>query len=149
MDNEEPLTSHVRPPTNAVLTVRIIKSFPYRNVKNQILPSVDLKNTNPAQLFEMIEKLIATTGGLRPYRTVEYNTLKVYTHAHGSKSMNLVINFEGDSDDDFMIFCKDPSNTKSGTEKCLWDLGIENETELSIFNWEGYQDFKKNPEEKW
>lgn len=42
--------------------------------------------------------VIATTGALRPYRNVEFDSLKIYTKAHGSKTMNLVINFEHDED---------------------------------------------------
>lgn len=42
--------------------------------------------------------VIATTGALRPYRTVTFDTLKIYTKAHGSKTMNLVINFENDDE---------------------------------------------------
>ena len=34
-------------------------------------------------------------------------------------------------------------------EKSLWDWGIQNETEISIFNWDAYIEYKKNPEEKW
>ncbi|CAK7897172.1 altered inheritance rate of mitochondria protein 29 [[Candida] anglica] len=145
---EEPLTSHVRPPTDAVLTIRIIKSFPFRNVKNHILTSVDLKNTTPLQLFEQIKTIINTSGAMRPYRNVEYDSLKVYTRAHGSKSMNLVINFDHD-DAEWLLMSQDSSNPISGDSKSLWDLGIENETELSVFNWAAYQEFKANPEEKW
>lgn len=146
-DTEEPLTSNARPPTDSLLTIRIIKSFPYRNVKNHILTSVDLKLTTPKQLLERVQTIINTTGGLRPYRNVVYNTVKVYTKAHGTKSMNLVINFEGD--EELVLACDDEANKKAGESQSLWDLGIENETELSVFNWEAYVEFKKNPEEKW
>lgn len=146
-DTEEPLTSNVRPPTDSLLTIRIIKSFPYRNVKNHILPSVNLKLTTPKQLLENVQSIINTTGSLRPYRNIVYNTVKVYTKAHGSKSMNLVINFE--QDEELVLVCEDEGNQRAGQSKTLWDLGVENETELSLFNWEAYEEFKKNPEEKW
>ena len=98
MSDFEPLTSTVKPLTQSVLTIRIIKSFPYRNVKNIILKDYDIAHKTPKDLFEDIMKEIKTVGGLRPYRNVEYDTLKIYTHAHGSKTMNLVINFEHDDD---------------------------------------------------
>lgn len=145
-DIEEPLTSNVRPATDALITVRIVKSFPYRNVKNHVIHSINLKETTPAQLLEQIRKLIATTGALRPYRNVTYDTVKVYTHAHGTKSMNLVINFDHDERD--ILVCEDEQNAKSET-KTLWDLGVENETEVSVFNYQDYAAFKANPEEKW
>lgn len=82
--------------------------------------------------------MIKTTSALRPYRTTEFDTLKIYTKAHGSKTMNLVINFE--HDDDWIM---------SDLSRTLADYGVENETEISVFNREAYEEFKKNPEEKW
>lgn len=114
MSDFEPLTSTVRPLTQSVLTIRIIKSFPYRNVKNIILKDYDIANKTAKDLFEDIVKKINSEGALRPYRGVSYDTLKIYTHAHGSKSMNLVINF--DKDDEWILQMDD---TRS-----LHDLGI-------------------------
>ncbi|KAK6204402.1 uncharacterized protein RJT21DRAFT_116817 [Scheffersomyces amazonensis] len=141
---EEPLTSNVRPATDALVTIRIIKSFPYRNVKNYIMHSINLKETSPKQLLDQVKNIIQTTGGLRPYRSVEYDTIKIYTKAHGSKSMNLVINFE--EDEEWVLI---NGVDKKGEDKSLWDLGVENETELSVFKWEDYVAYKANPEEKW
>ncbi|CCH43015.1 hypothetical protein BN7_2562 [Wickerhamomyces ciferrii] len=98
MTDYEPLTSTVRPLTQSIITVRIIKSFPYRNVKNYILKDYDISSKKPRDLLDDIVNKIKTEGGLRPYRTVNYDSLKIYTHAHGSKTMNLVINFEHDED---------------------------------------------------
>lgn len=143
---DEPLTSNVRPATDALITIRIIKSFPYRNVKNHILSGINLKDTTPSQLLEQVNKIIASTGSLRPYRNVNYNTLKVYTHAHGTKSMNLVVNF-GEEERD-VLFCSDADN-QVDKKQSLWNLGVENETELSVFNFQAYSEFQANPEEKW
>lgn len=142
MDTEEPLTSNVRPATDSVITIRIVKSFPYRNVKNHIIHSINLKETTPKDLLEQMIKTINSTGAYRPYRNVEYDTLKIYTKAHGTKSMNLVINF----DDDENLIIQSPDVT---SDKSLWDLGIENETEISLFKLSDYLEFKANPEEKW
>ncbi|CAM9015379.1 unnamed protein product [Wickerhamomyces anomalus] len=98
MADYEPLTSTVRPLSQSILTIRIIKSFPYRNVKNYILKDYDISVKTPKDLLNDMQKIISTEGGLRPYRTVKYDSLKIYTHAHGSKTMNLVINFEHDED---------------------------------------------------
>lgn len=141
----EPLTSNVRPATDALVTVRIIKSFPYRNVKNHVL-HLNLKETTPSQLLEQVREVIDTTGSLRPYRNVTYDSIKVYTHAHGTKSMNLVINFDNDERD--MLLCNNQKNPVN-QDRCLWDLNVENETELSVFNYDDYEAFKANPEEKW
>lgn len=139
---EEPLTSTVRPATDSLLTVRIIKSFPYRNVKNHIIKSINLKETTPEQLFKQVIESINTSGGLRPYRNVEYDTLKIYNKAHGTKPMNLVINFE--HDEELIIY-----SPKVNTNKSLYELGIENETEISLFKLLDYLAYKENPEEKW
>lgn len=143
MDNDEALTSNVRPATDSLITVRIIKSFPYRNVKNHVVNGINLKETTPRQLLEIVQQIINTTGGLRPYRSGVYDSIKIYTKAHGSKSMNLVINFERDED---WVLCSDEV---AGTDQSLYELGIENETELSMFNWKDYVAYKANPEEKW
>ncbi|EDO15657.1 hypothetical protein Kpol_473p16 [Vanderwaltozyma polyspora DSM 70294] len=139
-DLEEPLTSTSRPLTDSVLTIRVIKSFPYRNVKNFVLPNYDLKNKSAKDLFEDVLKFIQTNGSFRPFRSVQYDTLKIYTHAHGSKTVNLVVNFE--HDDDWVL---DINNV----EKKLHEYGIENETEISLFKLEDYKEFKANPTEKW
>lgn len=138
MNVEEPLTSTARPNTLAFLTLRIIKSFPYRTIKNHVFKDVDLTATTPSQLLDMIKQLIASNSAFRAYRTVDLDTLKIYTHAHGSKTMNLVINM--DHDDDWILV---------DGSKPLADYGIENETEISAFNRAQYEEFKKNPEEKW
>ena len=139
-DSEEPLTSTVKPLTNATITIRVIKSFPYRNVKNIVFTDYDLKNKTAKDLYEDAIKYVQTNGAFRPFRNVEYDTLKVYTHAHGSKTVNLVINF--DHDEDWMLDVRDE-------KKKLVDYGISNETEISLFKKKDYTDFKANPEEKW
>lgn len=56
MEMEEPLTSTVRPNTLAVITVRIVKSFPYRTVKNHVFKDLDLTTTTAGQLLDMIKQ---------------------------------------------------------------------------------------------
>ena len=124
--------------TQAIITVRIIKSFPYRNVKNYVIHGIDLTTTTVNSLKEQVIEMIQKTGAYRPYRNVNYDTLKIYTKAHGSKTMNLVINMN-DDEDTLLI----------DGDKLLKDCGIENETELSLFNMDDYLKFKENPEEKW
>ncbi|KAG7665908.1 uncharacterized protein J8A68_000531 [[Candida] subhashii] len=140
---DEPLTSNVRPASDSLITIRIIKSFPYRNVKNYIVKDIDLKGTTPKQLLQNIKDIISTIGALRPYRNIEYDSIKIYTQAHGTKSMHLVINFE--NDEEWVLVNKEVN----GDEKSLWDLGVRNETELSLFHWDDYVAYKENPEEKW
>lgn len=128
--------------TDATITVRVIKSFPYRNVKNIVFTGYDLTSKNAQELLADSVAHIKTTGAFRAFRNVDYNTLKIYTHAHGSKTVNLVVNF--DHDEDWVL-----DTTEKGNGKKLVDYGIGNETEISLFNDQDYLQFKANPEEKW
>lgn len=139
-DIEEPLTSTARPLNDSVLTVRIIKSFPFRNIRNHVFQHVDLQTTTAQQLMTMVKETIAKEGSLRPYRGVDFDSIKIYTHAHGTKTMNLVINM--DHDDDWFLDLAD-------AEKPLAAYGIENETEVSVFRRADYDAYKANPVDKW
>lgn len=141
-DIQEPLTSNTTPLSNSTLTIRVIKSFPYRNVKNFILRNYNLKEKTGYDLFNDCIKHIQTEGAFRPFRNVHYDTMKIYTHAHGFKTVNLVINFEHD-DDDWVLDINDPK----GKPLCQYD--IENETEISLYNLEEYLKYKADPIEKW
>ncbi len=103
-----------------------------------MIHDIDLTTTTVAQLKQQVVDHINTTGGFRPYRNVKYDTLKIYTKAHGSKTMNLIINMENDKDTILV-----------DQDKTLNAYGVENETELSLFNLDDYLTFKQNPEEKW
>ncbi|KAI7899773.1 uncharacterized protein BX663DRAFT_532713 [Cokeromyces recurvatus] len=119
MAEVEDLTNLAKPTSDATLTIRCIKNFEYRTCKNLVLQHVNLETS--------------TVGDLK--KLVLENTLKVYTVAHGHKTMNLIINIE---DDDKLIL--------SDEDAVLAWQGIENETELSFFNMADYLEFKKHPD---
>ncbi|KAF4614966.1 hypothetical protein D9613_002813 [Agrocybe pediades] len=133
------LSSQARPQEDATITVRIIKSFKFRTERSLVLHHLNLKTTTVAQLKELAKSAIATQPGWKPYRTVSLDpdTLKLYTKAHGSKTSNLIINLDHD---DWIL---------NDEEKPLSELGFENETEVSFFNREDYEAFKLNPETSW
>ncbi|KAF8936876.1 hypothetical protein BGZ47_009291 [Haplosporangium gracile] len=133
----DPLSNTLAPSTAATLTIRVIKSFEYRTSKNLVLHNLDLTTTNVGQLRALIIEKIKTTPGWKPYQTVVFDTLKLYTKAHGAKTMNLIINMDND---DWIL---------NNDDEILANRGIENETEISIFNRELYEAFKKNPDIKW
>ncbi|GAA6007055.1 hypothetical protein JCM10207_009186 [Rhodosporidiobolus poonsookiae] len=130
-------TNTLRPLTDCFLTIRIIKSFTFRTTKNLLLPHVDVTKTTVGELKDICREQVKTAAGFKPYRTVELDTLKLYTKAHGSKTTNLIINLEHDDD----ILLDDTVTLES--------VGIENESEISFFNGELYEEFKKNPEQAW
>lgn len=131
------LTNLVKPKTSATLTLRIIKSFEYRTEKSLVLHDINLEATTVGRLKEIAKESIQTQPGWKPYRTVDLDTMKLYTKAHGAKTTNLIINLDHDDwvlDDD---------------SKLLVDIGFENETEVSFFNRELFEAFKANPETRW
>ncbi|KAK9466503.1 hypothetical protein V1512DRAFT_276509 [Lipomyces arxii] len=134
---EEPLTSTLKTPTDSTITVRVIKSFEYRTERNLVLRDLDLTTTTVGDLLEIANKDIMSMGAFRPYRSIKYDTLKIYTKAHGAKTTNLIINVERD---DWLLL--DHSRT-------LQECGIENETEISLFNRELYDKYISNPIDRW
>ena len=65
------------------------------------------------------------------------DTLKIYTRAHGAKTTNLIINLDH------------PEWVLEAGEKTLFELGLENEAELSLFHRPDYEAFLKDPETRW
>ncbi|KAL9714899.1 hypothetical protein Ac2012v2_001559 [Leucoagaricus gongylophorus] len=153
-------TNLARPKTSATLTVRVIKSFKFRTEKNLVVHNINLEIATVGQLKEIARqgtKLTSKKGvdsniilslfscanstGLEaiPERVVwlVFYTLKLYIRAHGAKTSNLIINLDHDDwilDDDNRI---------------LAELGFENETEVSFFNRQLYEQFKLNPQTSW
>ncbi|KAF8419333.1 hypothetical protein EV426DRAFT_292164 [Tirmania nivea] len=130
-----------KPLSDATLTIRVIKSFPYRASKNLVLHNLDLTTLTVGELMERVKHEIVDKPGWKPYKAfaLELDAMKLYTKAHGTKTTNLIINME-DKDERFMF-------TDEG--KTLSDYGCEHETEVSIFKLADYEAFKANPEEKW
>ncbi|GAA5983070.1 hypothetical protein JCM10908_000145 [Rhodotorula pacifica] len=136
-DFDDALTNTLRPLTDCFLTVRIIKSFTFRTTKNLLLPHVDATTVTVGQLKDLCREHVKTGAGFKAYRTCKLDTLKLYTVAHGHKTMDLIINHE--TDDDIL-------NDDSAT---LASVGIENESEISFFNRALYDEYKANPQQAW
>lgn len=133
------LTSDVHT-QDATLTLRFVRNFEYRTIRYFVLKKVNLSTWTGAQLLEECKRIVAEESGFRPYKTIVFDTIKVYTHAHQTKTQNLAINF--DHDDELLT-------DKDNSQKTLFELGVRNETELSVYNLEAYLKFKENPEMKW
>ncbi|PWW80154.1 hypothetical protein C7212DRAFT_159832, partial [Tuber magnatum] len=127
--------------TSATLTIRVIKSFPYRTAKNLVLHNLDLTTLTSGALKERVRSEILSTsgGGWKAYKGIGIDTLKLYTKAYGTKTNNLIINMEDEGER--LIFGDD--------ERTLEGYECEHETEISFFRLEDYLEFKRNPEEKW
>ncbi|KAJ3131072.1 hypothetical protein HK100_006870 [Physocladia obscura] len=127
-------------PAIITLTIRLIKSFEFRNFKNLIV-HVDPTTTTPADLAAIVKQKIESESTFKVYRTVNFDTFKLYTKAFGAKTQNLIINLDHDTD-----WIMDPTVVLSEQK----GMGtIENETEISFFNKEMYDAYKVHPETKW
>lgn len=119
-----------------VLTIRLIKSFEYRTIKNLVLKDIDI-NITIKDLKNKVQEIILNTNGLKPYHNNNFNVMKLYVKAHGSKTTNLVINLGNDEE------------KVLNDNKTLKELDIEDETEISYFNLDLYNEYLKNPNIKW
>lgn len=52
----DPLTNTLRPATDSMLTIRIIKSFEFRTTKNLLIPHADLTTLTVGALKEFVRK---------------------------------------------------------------------------------------------
>ncbi len=130
----DPLTSTLNPLESSTITVRVIKSFPHRNIKSIVLHNIDLTTVHPSGLLTVCKGALQKW---KAYKDTEVDTFKIYTHAHASKTVSLTINL--DHDEDWILNKHVP----------LMEYGIRNESELSLFSFEKYTEWKSNPLENW
>ena len=119
------------------ITIRLIKSFEYRAIKNVILRSVPLTSTVRELRGRIGEEIDKSSTLPTPFKKADYDTIKIFTFAHGQKPNNTAINME--DDDKFIL---------SNLDSKLEEYGIQNETELSYFNKSAYDKFKLSPVEQ-
>ncbi|KAI9510395.1 hypothetical protein F5148DRAFT_593537 [Russula earlei] len=134
---DDTLTNLARPKTSAIITVRVIKSLEFRTERSLVLRDINLETTTVGDLKGIARNVIQTQPGWKPYRFVQFDTLKLYTKAHGAKTTNLIINLDHD---EWIL---------SDESKQLSEYGLENETEISFFNREMYEKFRLDPQTRW
>lgn len=125
------------PEAAATVTVRLVRSFEYRNFKPVVFQEVSLEQS-VEDFIQRVRKDIVTRPGLPPpFRKYQYDTMKVIHQAHGAKTNDLVMSFD-DKDKPLL----------QGNET-LRAAGIANETELAFFRKDDYDAFKANPQTAW
>lgn len=128
--------------SSATLTVRLIKSFEYKNYRNVVFHNVSLSDLNVGKVEGMVRERIAASPLLnRLFPTdspMPLDTFKMYYQRHAAKTNNPIINI---GEDEKLVLC---DHTKS-----LDKLGFSHETEISFFNWDQYQTFINDPKFKW
>lgn len=131
------LANEARPKSDATITIRVIKSFQFRTTRSLVMHHVNLEIITVGQLKENIRQVIQSQQAWKAYRNVQLDTIKLYTKAHSAKTTNLIINLDHD---DWIL---------NEDNKVLADVGIEHETEVSIFNKAHYEAFKQDPKTGW
>lgn len=115
------------------VTVRLIRSFQHRNIRNLVIHDVDV-TTTVSDFMELVRGRLKTAPALPPpFRNFAYDTFKIETQAFGFKTNDPVINRE---DDETLIL-------QPG--KSLGESGVKNETEISFFKLDDYLQYKQNP----
>ncbi len=120
-----------------VVTVRLIRSFRHRNIRNLVL---HLPTTcTVGRLLQLAKERASTDTSLPPpFRTFAYDALKVEHRAHGAKTSDPAINTE---DDDRLLL--------TDMAASLASAGVENETSVSVFKMQDYLEYKRNPSVEW
>lgn len=124
---------------SATVTVRLVKSFEYKNCRNIVLHQVDLTTTTLRHLETTIRDRIAANPVLtRLFATVSLDTFKLYYHPHCAKTNNPIINVGSDEE---LVLCD--------YDRPLSTLGFQHETEVSFFEAQSYAAYRDNPQFKW
>ncbi|XP_068428567.1 UPF0538 protein C2orf76 homolog [Clinocottus analis] len=123
--------------SEAVLTVRLVRSFEHRNFKPVVFHGVSLEQT-VQDFVQLVRDNVATRPGLPPpFKTYAYDTMKIIHQAHGSKTNELVMSLEDDDD----LILQDHQTLRAA--------GVANETEVAFFRKEDYGLYKANPTTFW
>uniref|UniRef100_A0A8C4Q5M2 Chromosome 2 open reading frame 76 n=1 Tax=Eptatretus burgeri TaxID=7764 RepID=A0A8C4Q5M2_EPTBU len=119
------------------LTVRLVRSFEYRNFRPVIYHRVDLSQEVKAFIAFVREDVASRQSLPPPFKKHQYDTLKIIHKPHGAKTNELVVSLE---DDDKLML---------NPESALETSGVCHETELAFFKMEEYLKFKANPVTVW
>ncbi|KAL7667961.1 hypothetical protein ACOME3_008684 [Neoechinorhynchus agilis] len=127
--------------TMAKLTIRLVRSFQDRNVRPLVLKDIQLSATTLSDLLVIVKEELqnpswrSTAADLPiPFRSAlldHYDQFAVEGHAFGCKGSEVLINRKGVSNAPYM-----------GDGRSLQELGIQDETDLSLFNIEDYRSWQ-------
>ncbi|XP_028291373.1 UPF0538 protein C2orf76 homolog [Gouania willdenowi] len=121
----------------AVVTVRLVRSFEHRNFRSVVFHGVCLEQ-KVEDFIRLVRDDVATRAGLPPpFKNYAYDTMKIIHQAHGAKTNELVMSLD---DDETLIL---------GSDLTLKAAGVANETEVAFFKKEDYGLFKANPKTTW
>ncbi|XP_075886779.1 UPF0538 protein C2orf76 homolog [Nelusetta ayraudi] len=122
---------------DAVVTVRLVRSFQHRNFKPVVFHGIRLDQTVQDFIQLVRDDVVKRPGLPPPFRNYCYDTMKIIHQAHGAKTNELVMSLE---DDEKLILAN---------SQTLRDAGVVNETEVAFFSAEDYGLYKANPTSTW
>uniref|UniRef100_A0A671TUG8 Uncharacterized protein n=1 Tax=Sparus aurata TaxID=8175 RepID=A0A671TUG8_SPAAU len=112
---------------DAVVTVRLVRSFQHRNFKPVVFHQVDLDQT-VQDFIQLVRDDITTRAGLPP---------PFKKHSYGTYTNELVMSL----DDDEKLILQNGQTLRAA--------GVTNETEVAFFKKEDYGLYKANPKSAW
>jgi hypothetical protein len=141
--------------TCATITVRIVKSFEFKNYRALVFRDVDLGAMCVADLWSMVEARVLETPALAQYRPClpTWDTLKIYYTRQGAKTSNPMINLPPrDADQeavgrDAALFLPERDSVAGGRPLC--ELGVHDESEITCFSRSLYDAYCINPSLRW
>ncbi|XP_061578991.1 UPF0538 protein C2orf76 homolog [Cololabis saira] len=123
--------------TEAVVTVRLVRSFSQRNYRPAVFRGVRL-DQSVRDFMQLVRDDVTRREGLPPpFRKHAYDTMKIIHQPHGAKTNELVMSLE----DDERLILQD--------EQTLGAAGVVNETEVAFFRREDYSQYKADPTTSW
>jgi len=120
------------------VVIRLIRSLVHKNIRNIVLredvDGFNLSSTTVKDLMVLIRKKLSS-GEINPplpppFKTFNFDCMKIEHQAFGSKTSNTVMNCENDSE----LILKEHLTLENSGVKC--------ETEISFFNREDYEQYK-------
>merc|ERR1712098_200569 len=105
-------------------------SFPHRNIRNLVIRNVSMDQSG-SEFLELCKSSVKSSSSLPPpFKTYQYDCLKIEHQAHGSKTSDPVVNTDIEPLD---------------LTLSLKDSNVKNETELSLFRRSDYDEYKEGP----
>ena len=123
----------------STITVRLIKSFEYKNFRNVVLHAVDLGVLTLADVEAQVWARVEANAVLsRLFARGSLDTFKLYYRPHQAKTNNPIINVGGD---ETLVLCN--------YAQPLAAAGVQDQGEVSFFNWAAYEAYVADPQSKW
>ena len=132
------MSSSIKDPDGyGTLTIRLIRSFEYRNIRNVVYHNINLSQLVKT-FIEFVQNDISNKTELPPpFRKYKYNTTKIEHKKFGAKTNDPAISIY--NDEELMLH----------EDKSLAECGVEDETSISFFILDDYRKYQNNPQLLW